>query len=116
MGPGAQQLPSCPNLSWDVWAVPWTDGEGVQEEYANSVALWRAFHDRLLDNNTIKIPYTLQGIMLHSPLYGRAVDFSKQIPDPVIQSEKGVDAIVKAVYKWDPLAVLSTVYKISVIF
>ncbi len=37
----------------------------------------------------------------------RPRDLSKLITDPVIRSEQGLDAIVKAAYKRDPLAVVS---------
>ncbi len=111
MGPAAQQVPSRPKCSWDIRSVPWTDGAGDQEQYACSVALWRAFHDKLPESNTRKIPYALQGIMLQSQLYGRALDLSKKIPDSIIQSEQGTDAIVNDVYKRDPLAVVSNVYQ-----
>ncbi len=106
MGPGAPQLPSRPKFSWDIQSVPWTDGKGDQEPYASSVSLWKAFHDKLPDNNASKIPSALQGIMLQSQLYGRALDLSKKIPDEIIQSEGGVDAIVKAAYKREPARLL----------
>lgn len=107
MGP---DLPSRPRFAWDSKTVPWTDGKGDQEEYADSVSLWRAFHEKLPDNHGSKIPTELQGIMLQSQLFGRARDIVKLIDEKVIQSEEGVDAIVNALHKRDPLAVVSEVY------
>ena len=74
-------LPSRPRFSWDIRNVPWTDGQGNQEEYANSVKLWMKFHERLRNANPSKIPSDLQGIMLQAQLYGRARDIVKKISD-----------------------------------
>ena len=106
MGP---DVPSRPKFSWDVGNVPWADGKGDQDQYKNSVLLWKAFHDRLPEANSNKIPGELQGIALQSQLYGRALDLSKKIPSTTIQSIEGASQIVKAVYKRDPLAVIRDV-------
>ena len=52
MGPGFEfnkAMPSRPKYSWDIKNVPWTDGKGNQDECAESVELWTAFHDALPD-------------------------------------------------------------------
>jgi len=103
-------LPSRPKYSWDVRNVPWTDGRGDQAGYSRSVKLWRKFHAQLPANNSNKIPAELQGIMLQSQLFDRAQDLVKAVPEEDIESEDGADAIVKAVYKRDPLAVVKEVY------
>jgi len=95
----------------DIRNVPWTDGKGNQEEYANSVSLWCAFHDKLPSSNSSKIPKELQGIMLQSQLYGRAKDLVKIAEAEKIQSAEGVNAILKAMYKRDALAVVSDLYQ-----
>ena len=116
MGPdhvagGSNDHPKRPRFSWDMKTAPWTDGKGDQDEYASAVALWQAFHDKLPDSNSNKIPKELRGIILMSNLFGRAKDLCKKIPDQEIQSDTGVDAIVKAIYKRDPLSAVSTVYQ-----
>ena len=71
--------------------MPWTDGRGNQEDYVNPVKSWQAFHAKLPDSNSNKIPQGLRGIMLHSHLYGCAKDLCKEIPFNVIESNDGVD-------------------------
>ena len=107
----SSSLPSRPRFSWDMKSVPWTDGKGSQEEYACAVMLWSALHDKLPDSNNNKIPKELRGIMLQSQLYGRAKEICKKVPDSVIQSVEGVQAIVNAVYKRDALSTVSDVYQ-----
>ncbi len=87
------------------------DGKGNQEEYKNVVYLWKTFHDMLPENNNSKIQTALQGIMLQSQLYGRARDLCRMLPADVIQSPEGANAIVNAVFKRDPLAIVSEVYQ-----
>eukprot|EP00171_Calliarthron_tuberculosum_P017605 IDg17605t1 len=113
MGPSSEynDLPKRPRFSWDIKTVPWTEGKGNQEDYATSVALWSQFHNKLPNQNSNKIPADLRGIMLQSQLYGRARDLCKKISAETIQSENGADSIVKAVYKRDPLSVVSEVYQ-----
>ena len=112
MGPeSSNRLPSRPRFSWDVRAVPWTDGRGNQEQYAEAVSLWEAFQDTLADSNSNKVPKGARGIMLQSQLYGRARDLCKAIPDEMIRSDDGADAIVEALYRRDPLAVVSDVFQ-----
>eukprot|EP00178_Gracilaria_changii_P001339 TRINITY_DN1187_c0_g1_i12.p1 TRINITY_DN1187_c0_g1~~TRINITY_DN1187_c0_g1_i12.p1 ORF type:complete len:348 (-),score=40.05 TRINITY_DN1187_c0_g1_i12:1053-2096(-) len=112
MGPGSSSsdLPTRPRFTWDIRNVPWTDGKGNQEPYATAVRQWSALHGKLNDDNSNKIPEDLQGIMLQSQLYGRARDLCKSIPQDIIESKDGVQAIVGAVYKRDALAVISDVY------
>jgi len=111
MGPQGNDLPSRPRFSWDSRNVPWTDGKGNQEEYANAVKLWKSFHDLLPATNPNKITPALQGIMLQSQLFGRARDLVKKIDPETIQSDTGAAEIVKVVHKRDPLAVVSEVYQ-----
>lgn len=105
-------LPARPKFSWDFRHVPWADGKGDQEPYKNAVLLWKAFHDKLPDTNSYKVPQDLQGIMLQSQLYGRALDLSKKIPTATLQSPEGVSAIISAVYRRDRLVVVSNVYQL----
>jgi len=108
---GSSTLPQRPKFSWDMKAVPWTDGRGDQDGYARAVSLWKKFHDTLPVSNSNKIPVNLQGIMLQSNLYGRAQDLVKGITDDVICGADGATAIVKAIHSRDPLAVVSEVFK-----
>ena len=111
MGPNAQSTsPQRPKFSWDISNVPWTDGRGNQEEYANAVKLWSNFHDLLPATNSDKIPSALQGIMLQSQLYGRTRDVVKKVDPADIKKEGGAQLIVNAIYKRDPLSVMSEVY------
>lgn len=86
---------------------PWADGRGNQEYYVKNVKLWASFHDRLPANNSNKIAEDLGGIALKSQLYGREKDICTGIPDDVIQSENGVQAILDAVYKRDSMDVVN---------
>lgn len=107
MGP---DVPTRPKFSWDVKNAPWTDGKGPQEAYYKSVVLWKAFHDKLPAANSNKIPLDLQGIILQSQLYGRAIDICKKVSDELIQSEAGALAIAKAIYKCDPLSAITDTF------
>lgn len=109
-GPGGFDLPKRPKFSWDMKSAPWTDGKGDQEEFSRSATLWEAFHDKLPDSNSNKVPKTLCGIVLQSNLFGRAKDLCKKVPDIEIQSENGVAAIVKVIHKRDLLTAVSNVY------
>ena len=104
-------LPSRPRFSWDLKNVPWTDGKGSQEEYAEAVRLWSALHDKLPDSSSNKIGSDIRGIMLKSQFYGRAKEIVKKVPDDVIESNEGAQAIVNAVYKRDALSTVSDVYQ-----
>ena len=89
-------LPKRPRFSWDVRSVSWIDGKGDQEDYVNTVRNWFSFHNKLPDSNSNKVPKILRGIMLHSHLYGRSKDLSKEKPFTEIESDDGVDKICKA--------------------
>ena len=103
-------LPSRPRFSWDIKAVPWTDGKGDQLEYAKAVKKWCAFHDKHHDSNSNKISLINRGIVLQSHLYGRAKDLCDCLEDDEIASDKGAQLIVNTVYKKDPLSVVTCVY------
>lgn len=52
------------------------------------------YHKQLPVTNPNKIEPNLQGIMLHSRLYGRAADIVKSVPEVEVEAENGADAIV----------------------
>ena len=115
MGPGSgtaskADLPKRPKFSWDLKSAPWTDGRGSQEQYAESVKLWSLYHNTLPSSANGKVPKNLQGVVLKSQLYGRALDLARQVPDTTLVSESGVQAIVNAVYKRDGLSIVNDVY------
>lgn len=99
-------LPSRHRFSWDINTVPWTDGRGNQAEYKKAVDLWVSFHNKLPDTNPNKIAAHRRGIMLKSNLYGRAKYLCAGITDDQISSSKGVEHIVHAIYRRDPISVL----------
>ena len=103
MGP---DLPSRPKFSWDIKNAPWTDAKGAQEKYYKSVLLWKSFHDKLPETNSNKIPSELQGIILKSQLFGRAVHLIEKVPDDEITAVDGAMAVAKCIYKCDPLSVV----------
>ena len=109
--PSSSSLLPRPRFSWDIKNVPWTYGKGNKEEYSNSVPLWNAFHDKLPDSNSNKIPNVLRGIMLQSKLFGRARHLCKSISAETIQSVNGSKAIVDAIHKRDALSVVSVIYE-----
>ena len=78
-------------FSWDIRSVPRTDGRGNHEYYVCAVRSWSAFHAKLPDSNSNAIPKSLQGIILHFHLYGRAKGLCKEIPFSEIASAEGVD-------------------------
>lgn len=65
----------------------------------------------LPDLNSNKVPLSLRCIILHFQPFERARDLCKGVPDSVIKSEDGAEAIVKAIYKRDALTVVSEVYQ-----
>jgi len=112
MGPGENSLlPQRPKFSWDVRNAPWTDGIGNQEGYAESVKLWKTYHDSLVPTNSTKIPAALQGIVLQSQLFGRAKDTVRKLAASEIASETGATKIVNALHKRDALQVVSEVFQ-----
>lgn len=111
MGPAlVNDLPARPRFSWDTRNAPWTDGVGDQEPYANAVRRWSAYHDTLPDSNGNKVLKASRGMILHSQLYGRAKIRGDALEDSLLCSEGGIDAIVDAVYKMDPLSVCNGAY------
>lgn len=96
MGRGSPKtnLPSRPRLSWDNNSVPWTDLNGGEEDYANTVQLWSSFHNMLPDSNSNNIVQNLCGVVLNSQLYGHAKDLFLGIYDPTILSEHGMKKIL----------------------
>ena len=68
--------------------------------------LWKLFHDKLPAKNSNKIPNELQGIILKSQLFGRAVHLIEKVPDEEITAETGAMAVAKCIYKCDPLSVV----------
>ena len=105
-------LPMRPKFSWDLKSAPWTDGKGSQEQYAEAVSLWKLYHDTLPDNTSGKIPKKLQGIVLKSQLYGRARDLARSVPQEMLVSDDGSQAIVDAVHKRDGLSVVNDIYSL----
>ena len=111
MGPAsANALPNRPRYSWDIRNAPWTDGVGDQENYANAVSRWCAFHDSLPDTNSNKVLRGSRGLILQSQLYGRAKVKGDALSDDLLKCAKGVDAVIDAVYKMDALSVCNAAY------
>ena len=77
-------LPTRPKFSWDLKSVPWTDGKGPQDQYAEAVSIWKLYHDSLLDETPGKIPENLQSVLLRSQLFSRARDFARTLPQFVL--------------------------------
>lgn len=113
MGPDDSRtsVPSRPRFSWDIKAIPWTDGKGDLLQFSKSVKRWCTLHDILPDNNRDKIVKKNRGIVLLSHLYGRAKDRCEGIEDEVLKAGDGVNLIVVAIYKRDALSVVSLFYQ-----
>ena len=103
-------LPTRPKFSWDGKTVPWTDGYGPQERYAEEVAAWCSYHDLIPETSRDHYPKNVRGILLKSQLFGRARDLVRTVTDADLQSEDGAKKVVAAIYKRDTLTVLSDVY------
>ena len=103
-------LPKRPRFFWDIRSVTWTDGRGNQEDYVSAVQSWSAFHSKLHDSSSNKIPKSLWGIILLSHLYRRAKDLCKEIPFAEISSADRVRKICKCLCKEDALTVTSNAY------
>ena len=100
-------VPSRPKFSFDLRNPPWTDGRGNQEEYYRKVVAWKAMHDLLPADHNSKILPQLQGVILQSQLYGRAVDLVSKVTDAQLQGDNGALYIARAIYKTDPLSALT---------
>lgn len=106
MGPA--DLPARPKFSWDLRnAAPWTDAKGPQDGYFDSVKLWKSFHDKLPASNPNKIPPNLQGIILQSQLFGRALDLSLKLSVTEIEANDGALKVAGALFKRDALSVVT---------
>lgn len=103
-------LPSRPRFSWDMKSVPWTDGKGPQDEYAEAVLEWCNFHDLLPATNSNKLDKILRGSILKSQCYGRAKDLVKSVKTQDLNSENGADHVVSAIHKRDPLSFVTELY------
>ena len=103
MGP---DLPSRPKCSWDIKHAPWIEAKSAQEDYYKSVVLWKSFHGKQPATNSNKIPNELQGFILKSQRFGRAVNLIEMVPDEDITAETGAMAVAKCIYKCDPLSVI----------
>ncbi len=79
MGPSSA-LPTRPKNAWNARDAPWTDGRGNTELYHASVLQWCRYHDLLPDDNSLKLPKNVRGLILQGQLYGRAVDLAAVIP------------------------------------
>ena len=107
---GPDSYPSRPKFHWDVRNPPWTDGKGSQDQYFRAVKLWKNFHDKLPENNSNKIPKSLQGIILQSQLYDRAVDLVKKLTPDEIESEDGALKVALAIHKQDVLSIVTETF------
>lgn len=109
-------VPSRPKFSWDLKSASWTDARGPQEGFFDAVKLWNSFHDILPETNVNEIPSSLQGIMIKSQLYGRAVDICKKVSNETVMSPDGAMAIARAIHRCDRLSATASTYaRISVI-
>lgn len=112
MGPGrSTDLPSRPRFLWDGRNVPWTDGVGPQLRYAEAVAEWCKYHDRLPPASSNYTPKSVRGIVLKSQLFGRARDLVRSIDESLIDGDDGPQHIVDALHQRDALSVVSNVIK-----
>lgn len=87
-----------------------TDGKGQQDEYAEEVKAWSAFHDLLPDNNSNKREKILRGTILKSQCYGRAKDLVKSVSQEDLSSDEGCKKVINAIHKYDPLQFVSEVH------
>ena len=109
MGPETTH-PTRPKFHWDLKNPPWTDGRGPQEQYYNAVKLWKSFHDKLPAGNSNKIPPNLQGLILQSQLYERALDLVKKIPNAKIESDTGALEVASCIHKKDVLSIVTDTF------
>lgn len=72
--------------------------------------LWGQLYNKMPDANPQKLAPEIRGICLKPHVFGCAMVLCKGIPDNVISSPGGVQAIVDSVYKRDTLSVLNEVY------
>lgn len=57
------------------------------------------------------IPPSLQGIMLKSQLFGRAVDLGSQVSEKELTDTDGAIILAKAVYKTDSMSKITTTFR-----
>ena len=67
----------------------------------------------LPDSNSNKIPANLQGMMLHSQIYGSARDVCLNMSSSEIQISHGAMQIAKAMHKSDPLSLVNNAFRKS---
>lgn len=67
-------LPARPRSTWDSKYSAWTDENGDQEDFYNSVRLLNSSKDALPNINSNKIPVNLRAIFLHAQLFGGSKD------------------------------------------
>lgn len=75
-----------------------------------AVRLWKRFHDKLPESNGNKIPASLQGFVLQSQLYGRAVDLVKKLSADEIEAEDGALKVASAMFKQDVLSIVTDTF------
>lgn len=103
-------FPCRPKFSWDSKNVPWTDVCGPENGYAESFELWSSFYDLLDDSNPNKISSRLRRIFLQFQLFCRARVQARNIDKNPLHSSSGAEALVAAIFKRDPLSVISAVH------
>ena len=72
-----------PEFSSDLRSPLWTDGKGPQDQYAETVSLWKLYHDSLSFGASEKIQENLQSVVLKQQLFDRARDLARTVPQSV---------------------------------
>ena len=72
--------------------------------------MWKNFHDKLPESHSHKIPARLQGFILQSQLYDRALDLAQKLTQDGVESENGAIKIASVIYKRDVLSVVTDTF------
>ena len=106
MGPGYRNQHYARNTGGprDPLAPPPFNGDGNPMHWARRVAKWERAHETLVKaGDTRRYPASFRGYLLSEALYGTASrTVESTLTDEVINSDKGVQAILKLLAKFNP--------------
>ena len=72
--------------------------------------LWKRCNDRLPERSANNIPENLQGIVLKSQFYGRAIDLVKKLSPDEIEADNGALNVASAIFKQYVLSIVTDTF------
>lgn len=99
-----------PRCSWDLRAVPWTDGVGNKAQFVIDVEDWSPFHDNLPATNRPKITPSNRGVLTITQVYVKARKHCRAVRADLIAADNETILILDAFHKKDGLSGVAKVY------